>query len=183
MNRKEATDNLVEEVENCFGTYGKDGPMRILFNKYNAFITAKDEKCDYCDKWSRNMRWVACPECGRPFDVAKDAPNTVKENLKKVEEFVYGKPKIDDVGQVLHQAREQREEILRAFMAKYGFEPDEAVQVEQQDFGMIRWWVEKKVKGKATIEPLPDTIPAHLFVTEVQVKLNEVIAYLKKEAK
>lgn len=33
-----------------------------------------------------------------------------------------------------------REEILRAFIAKYGCEPDEVVQVWQNE----KWWVEKR---------------------------------------
>lgn len=38
----------------------------------------------------------------------------------------------------------QREEILEAFVAKYGFNPDEAVQIEQQmSDGSIRWRVER----------------------------------------
>jgi hypothetical protein len=39
-----------------------------------------------------------------------------------------------------------REEILRAFVAKYGFEPDEAIQVIQQTDMGLRWWVEKREK-------------------------------------
>lgn len=40
-----------------------------------------------------------------------------------------------------------REEILKAFIAKHGCEPDEVMQVEQQmDDGTTRYWVEKKQK-------------------------------------
>jgi len=39
----------------------------------------------------------------------------------------------------------QREEILRAFVAKYGFEPERAVQVEQRmDSGLSRWFVRQR---------------------------------------
>lgn len=41
-----------------------------------------------------------------------------------------------------------REEILRAFVAKYGFEPDEAVQVQQGG----KWWVEKRVPNMTAEE-------------------------------
>lgn len=42
----------------------------------------------------------------------------------------------------LLRIEEQREEILEAFIAKYGFHPDEAIQVTQGN----KWWVERKEK-------------------------------------
>lgn len=45
----------------------------------------------------------------------------------------------------LRTVMEQREEILRAFVAKYGFEPDEAVQIETRLLDGSRWHVEKQV--------------------------------------
>lgn len=41
---------------------------------------------------------------------------------------------------------ETKEEILKAFIAKYGLLPDEIVIVEQQDGLMLKWWVEPKEK-------------------------------------
>jgi hypothetical protein len=39
----------------------------------------------------------------------------------------------------------QREEILAAFVAKYGFQPDEAVQIEQrQADGSVTWRIERQ---------------------------------------
>lgn len=39
----------------------------------------------------------------------------------------------------------QREEILRAFIAKYGFEPDRLIQVEQRmNDGSRRWFVVRR---------------------------------------
>jgi hypothetical protein len=38
----------------------------------------------------------------------------------------------------------QREEILRAFIAKYGFQPDEAEQVEQDTPTGRRWYVRRR---------------------------------------
>ena len=38
----------------------------------------------------------------------------------------------------------QREEILSAFIAKYGIQPDEAVQVIQQNEHTITWCVKRK---------------------------------------
>lgn len=47
---------------------------------------------------------------------------------------------------------EQREEILEAFVAKYGFEPEEAVQVEfKTPNGSNGWMVRKTVKEDPTI--------------------------------
>lgn len=47
----------------------------------------------------------------------------------------------------LKQAMAQREEILLAFVAKYGCHPDEIQQVElKYPDGKITWHVEKKVK-------------------------------------
>lgn len=44
---------------------------------------------------------------------------------------------------------EQREEILTAFIAKYGFEPDECVQVEfKQPEGGFGWCVRKRKEGE-----------------------------------
>jgi hypothetical protein len=42
------------------------------------------------------------------------------------------------------QIMEQREEILKAFIAKYGFAPDEAVQVIEYTHNGTRWYVEKR---------------------------------------
>lgn len=47
----------------------------------------------------------------------------------------------------------QREEILSAFIAKYGGDPDEMIQyVEYLPNGDIKWWVSKKPKLDS---PLP----------------------------
>lgn len=40
---------------------------------------------------------------------------------------------------------EQREEILSAFIAKYGIEPNEIEQVERQDENETIWFVRRKV--------------------------------------
>lgn len=38
----------------------------------------------------------------------------------------------------------QREEILQAFIAKYGMQPDEIEQVEQRTETGWRWWVQPR---------------------------------------
>lgn len=49
------------------------------------------------------------------------------------------------VRQRIHEINSQREEILAAFVAKYGFEPDRAVQVEKKmDDGTTRWFVHRR---------------------------------------
>lgn len=40
---------------------------------------------------------------------------------------------------------EQREEILSAFIAKYGLEPNEIEQVEQQNENETIWFVRKRI--------------------------------------
>jgi len=49
----------------------------------------------------------------------------------------------------IDEVMDQREEILRAFIAKYGYEPDKVMQVEQRmSDGSVRWFVcHKSVPG------------------------------------
>lgn len=47
----------------------------------------------------------------------------------------------------MHKLMEQREEILEAFVAKYGFEPEEAVQIEfKTKENLSGWMVRKRTK-------------------------------------
>lgn len=39
----------------------------------------------------------------------------------------------------VRQILEQRDEIVKAFIAKYGFEPDRAIQVEERTATGFRW--------------------------------------------
>jgi hypothetical protein len=43
---------------------------------------------------------------------------------------------------------DQREEILEAFLAKHGMQPEEAVQVITFGSNTIEWRIEKRVKKK-----------------------------------
>ncbi len=57
----------------------------------------------------------------------------------------------DEIGELIARAQReinlQREEILRAFIAKYGWEPDECEQVlEMTESGGTRWYVRRKTK-------------------------------------
>lgn len=46
---------------------------------------------------------------------------------------------------LLHGIHSQRQEILKAFIAKYGCEPDECEQVIISDMeNVVRWFVRKK---------------------------------------
>jgi hypothetical protein len=47
------------------------------------------------------------------------------------------------VSQAFERVTAQREEILEAFIAKYGCGPDELIQVEQRTENGWRWWVER----------------------------------------
>lgn len=52
----------------------------------------------------------------------------------------------DATYQKVREVMAQREEILTAFIAKYGFEPDEIEQCEQRmDDGTTRYFVRKRV--------------------------------------
>jgi hypothetical protein len=52
-----------------------------------------------------------------------------------------------DINKLMSEIFEQREEILRAFIAKYGFEPDECEQTIVRDHHYkIIWSVQKKDK-------------------------------------
>jgi hypothetical protein len=54
---------------------------------------------------------------------------------------------IEAVHKVQLEIMDQREEILRAFVAKYGFDPDQIEQVvDMSDYDkmIIRWYVRKK---------------------------------------
>lgn len=48
------------------------------------------------------------------------------------------------IGRALERIAEEREEILAAFLSKYGCNPDEAEQVIKYRFGSITWYVRKK---------------------------------------
>lgn len=65
------------------------------------------------------------------------------------------------VGKLLHTIMAQREEVLAAFIAKYGFQPDEFVQCSQGG----RWWVERKRQpaepSDAAVERVARVLCAH----------------------
>jgi len=49
------------------------------------------------------------------------------------------------VRQTVDSVIAQREEVLRAFIAKHGFEPDRAIQIEQRmRDGTTRWFVRRR---------------------------------------
>lgn len=58
-------------------------------------------------------------------------------------------PITDFVNKYWQSVIENREEILRAFIAKYGYEPDEVEQIEQHTPGLIRWYVRKREDNQA----------------------------------
>lgn len=54
------------------------------------------------------------------------------------------------VQEAWQQVIAQREEILRAFVARYGMQPDEIEQIEQRTATGWRWWVQPR-----RLTPLP----------------------------
>ena len=52
------------------------------------------------------------------------------------------------IQQKVREIHAQREEILAAFLAKHGIQPDEAVQVIEYHDGGMSWSVRKKSEGE-----------------------------------
>jgi hypothetical protein len=53
----------------------------------------------------------------------------------------------ESINRIKIEVMEQREEILRAFIAKYGWQPEEVEQIiDMSDYasGVIRWYIRKK---------------------------------------
>lgn len=49
------------------------------------------------------------------------------------------------INDALREVYDQREEILKAFVAKHGFDPDRAVQIEQRmPDGSLRWFIRQR---------------------------------------
>lgn len=94
MNKKqEALKEMGEAVEKWRGWWGREsshGPGgNELKVSYDAYISAKDEKCPACDYWKRRKNrstldpcgaMQLCPECGRPFD----EPEAEQKTLAKL---------------------------------------------------------------------------------------------------
>lgn len=55
---------------------------------------------------------------------------------------------------LVKEITERREDVLQAFVAKYGYHPDEIAICEQPSEG--RWWVEKRSKWISTKDKLPN---------------------------
>jgi hypothetical protein len=64
------------------------------------------------------------------------------------------------VPELLRQISEQREEILTAFVAKYGCGPDECEQVVQRSPDGEKYWVRLRAKQVPQYQDRPDTNPA-----------------------
>jgi len=64
----------------------------------------------------------------------------------------------DAAYQKMREVMAQREEILTAFIAKYGFEPDEIVQVlKQHGDGTQEYFVRQKTENEVQLEALVRT--------------------------
>lgn len=74
----------------------------------------------------------------------------------------------------------QREEILKAFLAKHGMNPDEAVQIVRYGAGSVQWWVEKRVADEVVVrEPLMIAV-LHQFIEWLNDNLQ--LAFCKQDA-
>lgn len=54
--------------------------------------------------------------------------------------------KMEDVIEYAKEIYSQREEILKAFVAKHGFDADQAEQVEERTENGVRWYIRKRDK-------------------------------------
>jgi hypothetical protein len=62
----------------------------------------------------------------------------------RIRQFDFTKDLQEKVAKKLAYIIEQREEIITAFIAKYGCQPDEIEQVEERYDGLTKWYVRKK---------------------------------------
>jgi hypothetical protein len=76
-----------------------------------------------------------------------------------------------------------REEILTAFVAKYGFEPDDAIQIVEQGPQGFSWRVERR--HPPTIREAYDDLCRHLgrprWISSVGLKPDGIVIYLRTE--
>lgn len=69
----------------------------------------------------------------------------------KTEGFRYQKELEEIIKNRVQEIYSQREEVLEAFIAKYGFEPDRLVQCEQKnDQGLTSWFVYRRTDEQMT---------------------------------
>lgn len=83
----------------------------------------------------------------------------------------------------LRERNQTREEILIAFIAKFGCEPDEIVQIQQNTANGIKYWVEKGSKIDRVKIPIELRIEKEARI-EAQKKIKELentIRELKEE--
>lgn len=78
----------------------------------------------------------------------KEFPDNPEEFDRRMRSLVANKANLDAaIQQAIIHVMEQREEILTAFVAKYGYDPDQAVQVQFTDAnGNMAWAVREKMK-------------------------------------
>jgi len=93
----------------------------------------------HCVKGNKSVEWViqeALARWGRPAIEPVPVKPAVEEAAKHAVESCLS----------------QREEVLAAFISKYGFHPEDAIQVEQrQEDGTSSWRIERR----SAIEPVP----------------------------
>lgn len=124
------------------------GPIAHI--QWPSSLSVGGHKCPVC-----NIRWIHYREPTMPlrfgplYDVEK-----VRFDAKALEEADRAGSELRDLIQkqsnkLIQKILAQREEILTAFVAKYGCGPEEAVQVQRQTDDGMRWWVEMVKKPEA----------------------------------
>jgi hypothetical protein len=125
------------------------GPIAHI--KWPSSLGVGGHKCPVCKTRWLDLRAPTMPlKFGPLYDVEKvridqkalDEADRSNESLREL---------IDkQTAALLQRIYAQREEILTAFVAKYGCGPEEAVQVQRMTPDGMRWWVERVKQPEAT---------------------------------
>jgi hypothetical protein len=112
-----------------------EGPLQITTSSRGYFLRTEEQyiaTLEYGPDREKTLNDALL------FGIAREA---VLELLAEVERLTGAR-----VPELLRQIYEQREEILEAFIAKYGCEPDECEQVVQRSPDGEKYWVRLRVR-------------------------------------
>lgn len=100
-----------------------------------------------------------------------------------MEEFIGSQKKLNEIFEnYLRERNQTREEILIAFIAKFGCEPHEIVQIQQNTANGVKFWVEKR--SEIDRVKIPDELEIEREARiEAQNKVNDLLFELEKSNK
>ena len=107
-----------------------------------------------------------CHDCGTEWPQSRRA-EPAPSNTEGKSKYVMDQPWLDKMKEAGRAKMEfinsHQEELVTAFVAKTGFQPDECTLcIEADDEGLTRYWVERKTKPKEVPE-LPPEFNKHNF--------------------